>query len=155
MTQKTKFMVYIIKKDVTLVTKAGSHLEQVKDFQYLASWVDESEKDFKTCLETMQQNANPLIISPTCLLKDQHLLCHRRKYITVWGRKMDNNKQIWGKTWWLLHQTADNGTWSKLERPSQQRRNLWQTSKSVRSSQRKNSTLLPTVQDDLIYQFLN
>ena len=44
---KTKFMAYNIKDDVTLVTKTGSHLEQVKDFQYLGSWVDESEKDFK------------------------------------------------------------------------------------------------------------
>ena len=44
---KTKFMAYNIKEDVTLVTKTGSHLEQVKDFQYLGSWVDESEKDFK------------------------------------------------------------------------------------------------------------
>ena len=44
---KTKFMAYNIKEDVTLVTKTGSHLEQVNDFQYLGSWVDESEKDFK------------------------------------------------------------------------------------------------------------
>ena len=44
---KTKFMAYNIKEDVTLVTKTGSHLEQVKDFQYFGSWVDESEDDCK------------------------------------------------------------------------------------------------------------
>ena len=40
-------MPYNIKEDVTLVNKTGGHLEQLKDFQYLGSWVDESEKDFK------------------------------------------------------------------------------------------------------------
>ena len=30
---------------------------------------------------------------------------------TVTPRRMDNNKETWGKTWWLLHQTADDGTW--------------------------------------------
>ena len=44
---KTKFMAYNISDNTTLSTKDGSHLEQVNDFQYLGSWVDESEKDFQ------------------------------------------------------------------------------------------------------------
>ena len=43
---KTKFMAYNIKTDVALSTIEGSQLDQVQDFQYLGSWVDESEKDF-------------------------------------------------------------------------------------------------------------
>ena len=37
------------------------------------------------CLESMQQNAHTLEVSPACLLEDQLLACRRRKYITVWG----------------------------------------------------------------------
>lgn len=44
---KTKFMAYNTNERPTLCTNEGSHLDQVKDFQYLGSWVDESEKDFK------------------------------------------------------------------------------------------------------------
>ena len=44
---KTKFMAYNTNETPTLCTNEGSHLDQVKDFQYLGSWVDESEKDFK------------------------------------------------------------------------------------------------------------
>ena len=44
---KTKFMTYNIKGNAVLYTIDGKHLDQVNDFQYLGSWVDESEKDFK------------------------------------------------------------------------------------------------------------
>ena len=87
---KTKFMAYNIKEDVILVTKTGSHLEQVKDFQYFGSWVDDSEKRLQDpqgpCLESMQQNAHTPKVSPACLLEHQFLF---RQYFTftLFGRK--------------------------------------------------------------------
>ena len=83
---KTQFMAYSIKEDVTLVTKTGSHLEQVKDFQYLGSWVDESEKKTLRFARPLPgkhaKNAHTLEVSPACLLEDQLLSCRRRKYIS-------------------------------------------------------------------------
>ena len=43
---KTKVLAYNMKNAISLTTKCGSPLDQVQDFQYLGSWVDESEKDF-------------------------------------------------------------------------------------------------------------
>ena len=43
---KTKVIAYNTIDDTRLFTKSGTCLEQVQDFQYLGSWVDESENDF-------------------------------------------------------------------------------------------------------------
>ena len=44
---KTKFMAYNTDMNITLSASDGSLLDKVGDFQYLGSWVDDSEKDFK------------------------------------------------------------------------------------------------------------
>ena len=44
---KTKVMAYNTIEDVKLNTKDNNQLDQVDDFQYLGSWVDSTEKDFK------------------------------------------------------------------------------------------------------------
>ena len=43
---KTKVIAYNSVDDMRLSTKSGTCLEQVQDFQYLGSWVNESENDF-------------------------------------------------------------------------------------------------------------
>ena len=95
---KTKSMAYNIKKRMSLwLSRNGvTCWNKSKDFKYLGSWVDESEKRLQDLqgpyLEGMQQNAHTLEINPACLLEGQ-LPCRRRKYITVRGRRMDNKKR--------------------------------------------------------------
>ena len=47
-----------------------NHLEQVEDFQYLGSWVDENEKDVRALPEKHTKNILTLEISLVCLLND-------------------------------------------------------------------------------------
>ena len=138
-------MAYNIKEDVTLVTKTGSHLEQVKDFQYLGSWVDESEKDFKirkaldwkACnkMRTLWKSALPasLKISFFRAAVESILLCGAE------GRTITNKLEakLDGCYTRLLMMVLDlNWKYHPC-----QRGNLWKPSKSVRSSQRKTSRL--------------
>ncbi len=45
--KKTKTMAYNHGKDINIIARYGSKLEQVHDFQYLGAWIDNTEADDK------------------------------------------------------------------------------------------------------------